>query len=97
MIISNLNYLENSSEEIFGGSLVNIHNTFTTTKKVTANVKQTFVNTVTNSLGDVTRNVAEVVVKADATGKDTFISVIFGAQTEGNRSQSFADVLSIVK
>ncbi|WYL95348.1 MAG: hypothetical protein HEQ35_17315 [Gloeotrichia echinulata IR180] len=97
MIISNLNYLENSSEEIFGGSRFNINRTFTTTKKVTANVKKTFVNTVTNSLGGVTGNLAEVVVNADAIGKDTFISVIFGAQTEGNRSQSFANVISVVK
>jgi len=97
MIISNLNYLENSSEEIFGGSLVNINNTFTTTKKVTANVNKTFVNTVTNSLGGVTGNLAEVVVNADATGNETSISVIFGAQTEGNRSRSFAKVISVVK
>jgi len=97
MIISNLNYLENSSDQIFGGSLVNINNTFTTTKKVTANVKKTFVNTVTNSFSGVTGNLAEVVVKADATGNKTFISVIFGTQTEGNRSQSFANVISVVK
>ncbi|MCC5601031.1 hypothetical protein [Nostoc favosum] len=94
MVISDLNYLENSLEEIFGGRGTNINNSYTATKTVTANVDETFTKTITTNLGGLTGNVAELVVSADATGDNTFSSVIGGVQTEANRSETFVNAIS---
>ncbi|MCC5623371.1 hypothetical protein [Nostoc sp. CHAB 5715] len=94
MIISDINYLENSFEEIFGGRGTSIDNLFVTNKTVTANVDETFTKTITTNLGGLTGNVAELVVSADATGDNTFTSVIGGVQTENNRSETFVNAIS---
>ncbi|QFS44978.1 hypothetical protein [Nostoc sphaeroides] len=94
MIISDLKYLANTSEEIFGGRGTNINNFYTATKTVTANVNETFTKTIITNLGGLTGNVAELVVSADATGDNTFSSVIGGVQTEANRSESFVNAIS---
>ncbi|MBG1259207.1 hypothetical protein [Nostoc commune] len=94
MIISDLNYLENTSEEIFGGRGTNIDNLFVTNKTVTANVDETFTKTITTNLGGLTGNVAELVVSADATGDNTFSSVIGGVQTEVGISETFVNAIS---
>jgi hypothetical protein len=94
MIISDLNYLVNTSEEILGGRGTNIANTYTATKTVTANVNENFTKTITTNLGGLTGNVAELVVSADATGNRTFTSVIGGVQVEGNRSETFVNAIS---
>ena len=94
MIISELNYLKNSLEEAFGGRGTNINNFYTATETVTANVDETFTKTITANLGGLTGNVAELVVSADATGDNTFSSVIGGVQTEANRSETFVNAIS---
>ena len=94
MILSDLNYLENSLGEIFGGRGTNINNFYTATKTVTANVDETFSKTITTNLGGLTGNVAELVVSADATGDNTFSSVIGGVQTEANRSETFVNAIA---
>ncbi|MGF2037096.1 MAG: hypothetical protein RMZ43_017555 [Nostoc sp. CmiVER01] len=94
MIISDLNYLGNSFDEIFGGRGSNIANAYTATPTVTANVNENFTNTITTNLAGLTGNVAELVVSADATGNRTFTSVIGGVQTEANRSESFVNAIS---
>jgi hypothetical protein len=94
MIISDLNYLENTSEEILGGRGTNIDNFFRTNKIVNANVNETFNKTINTNLNGIQGNVAELVVSADATGNRTFTSVIGGVQTEDNRSETFVNAIS---
>ena len=94
MIISDLNYLENTSEEILGGRGTNIQNFYTADKRVTAVVNESFTKTVTTNLRGLTGNVAELVVSADSTGNRTFTSVIGGVQTEDNRSETFVNAIS---
>jgi hypothetical protein len=97
MIISDLNYLENTSEEVLGGRGTNIQNLFITNKQVIAVVNESFTKTVTTNLGGLQGNTAELVVSADATGNDTFTSVIGGVQTEGDRSETFVNAISVTK
>lgn len=97
MIISDLNYLENTSEEIFGGRGTNIQNLYTANKYVTAVVNESFTKTVTTNLGGLQGNVAELVVSADASGNNTFTSVIGGVQTEPGRSETFVNAISANK
>ncbi|BBD64418.1 hypothetical protein NIES4072_19190 [Nostoc commune NIES-4072] len=94
MIICDLNYLEKFLEGIFGGRGTNIANFYAATKAVTADVNETFTKTITTNLGGLTGNVAELVVSADATGDNTFSSVIGGVQTEENRSETFVNAIS---
>ncbi|MBD0387631.1 MAG: hypothetical protein ICV54_14205 [Nostoc sp. C3-bin3] len=94
MIISDLNYLENTSEEILGGRGTDIRNFFRTDKVVNANVNETFTKTINTNLNGIQGNVAELVVSADATGNRTFTSVIGGVQTEDNRSETFVNAIS---
>jgi hypothetical protein len=94
MIISDLNYLENTSEEIVGGRGTKIENFFFTDKVVRADVNEKFVKTIDTNLGGIEGNVAELVVSADATGNRTFTSVIGGVQTEDNRSETFVNAIS---
>ncbi|MBD2247025.1 hypothetical protein [Nostoc sp. FACHB-888] len=94
MIISDLNYLENTSEEILGGRGTNIQNFFFTNKLVKADVNEKFVKTIDTNLDGIEGNVAELVVSADATGNRTFTSVIGGVQTEDNRSETFVNAIS---
>lgn len=97
MIISDLNYLENTSEEIFGGIGVNINSNFSLNKTVTANVNESFTKTVTTNLGGLNGNVAEVTGTADATGNNTFTSIVFGTQTEDHRSESLVNAISATR
>lgn len=93
MIISDLNYLESVEEEIFGGVGININSDFDLTKDVTANVNvtETFTKTVDLNVNTLLDNGAEVLGSADAQGNNTFTSIIFGVQTEGNVSESFVN------
>jgi hypothetical protein len=97
MIISDLNYLESTSEDIFGGIGVNINSNFNLNKNVVANVNENFVKTVTTNLGGLNGNVAEVAGTADASGNNTFTSIIFGTQTEDNRSESLVNAISATR
>jgi len=94
MIISDLNYLENTSEEILGGRGTNINNFYTATKTVVATVNETFTKTVTTNLNGIQGNTAELVVSADATGNRTFSSVIGGVQVEDDRSETFVSAIA---
>ena len=94
MIIYDLNYLEKTSKKVFGGRGTNMNNFYTATKTVTAVVNENFTNTVTTNLGGLTGKVAELVISSDATGDNTFSSVIGGVQTEDNRSESFVNAIS---
>ncbi len=96
MIISDLSYLENTSEEIFGGRGTTIRNTFTSDKRVRAVVDETYTKTVTTNLGGLRGYTAELVVSSDATsGRGTFTSVIGGVQTERGRSETFVNAISV--
>lgn len=97
MIISDLNYLENTSEEIFGGRGTAIANVYTSDKRVRADVVESYTKTVSTYLGGLNGNVAEAVFSADATGGDTFSSVIGGTQTENDRSETFVNAISATK
>jgi hypothetical protein len=94
MIISDLNYLENTSEEILGGRGTNIDNFFRTNKIVNANVNETFNKTINTNLNGIQGNTAELVVSADADGNRTFTSVIGGVQVEDNRSETFVNAIA---
>ena len=94
MIISDLNYLEDATQEIVGGVGVTINSNFTLNKTVTANVSETFTKTITTNLGGLQGNVAEVVGSSDATGNNTFTSIIFGTQTDPGRSESLVNAIS---
>lgn len=97
MIISDLNYLENTSEEIFGGRGVNINSTFALNKTVSASVNETFNKTVSTNLGGLQGNVAEVTGTSDARGNNTFTSIVFGTQTEPGVSESLVNAISASK
>jgi hypothetical protein len=93
MIISDLNYLEDATQEIVGGVGININSTFKLNKDVNANVniKEVFNKTVKLDLGGLKGNGAEVLGTADASGNNTFTSIIFGVQTEDGKSESFVN------
>jgi hypothetical protein len=95
MIISDLNYLENTSEEVFGGRGTNINNIFTSDKVVKAVVDESYTKSVTTNLGGLTGSTSELVVSSDASGKSTFTSVIGGVQTEEGRSETFVNAISV--
>ncbi|MEH2247737.1 hypothetical protein [Nostoc sp.] len=97
MIISDLNYLENTSEEIFGGRGTDIRNYYTSNKTVFANVDESYTKVVHTYLGGLNGNVAEAVFSADASGNNTFSSVIGGTQTEKGRSETFVNAISATK
>jgi len=99
MIISDLNYLEDATQEIVGGVGININSTFKLTKDVTANVgvNEAFNKTVKLDLGGLNGNGAEVLGTADATGNNTFTSIIFGVQTEDGKSESFVNASAFTK
>ncbi len=99
MIISDLNYLENTSEEIFGGRGININSTFTLNKNVAANVNinENFNKNFNANTAGINGNVAEVLGTADAQGNNTFTSIIFGTQTEENSSESFVNASSATR
>ncbi|MCC5643678.1 hypothetical protein LC607_12115 [Nostoc sp. CHAB 5824] len=91
MIISDLNYLENTSEEIFGGRGTDTFNRNNSATRVVTRVSEVFrKDFIINSAG-VQGNVAEFNASADATGPRTFTSLIASAQTEPGRSESFAN------
>jgi hypothetical protein len=93
MIISDLNYLEDATQEIVGGEGININSRFTLNKNVNANVniKEVFNKTVKLDLDGLKGNGAEVLGTADAVGENTFTSIIFGVQTEDRKSESFVN------
>ncbi|MGB3638682.1 MAG: hypothetical protein WBA39_14070 [Rivularia sp. (in: cyanobacteria)] len=99
MIINDINYLEATNEEVFGGKGINIDSTFKLDKDVTANVdvNETFKKTVDLDLSGLDGNGAEVLGSADAQGKNTFTSIIFGTQTEPGVSESFVNASSFTK
>ena len=96
MIISELNYLESAEAEVLGGKGININSNFDLTKDVTANVdvNESFTKTVDLNLGGLSGNGAEVLGSSDAQGNNTFTSIIFGTQTEGDVSESFVNASS---
>jgi hypothetical protein len=93
MIINDINYLETSNEEVFGGEGININSNFTLNKNVQSNVdiNETFYKTVYLDLEDLKGYGAEVLGTADANGNNTFTSIIFGVQTDPGKSESFVN------
>ena len=96
MIINDINYLEVTNEEVFGGKGININSAFQLNKNVNANVNvdETFNKAVNLDLGGLEGNGAEVLGSSDAQGNNTFTSIIFGTQTEDNSSESFVNASS---
>ena len=96
MIINDINYLEVTNEEVFGGKGININSAFQLNKNVNANVNvdETFNKAVNLDLGGLEGNGAEVLGSSDAQGNNTFTSIIFGTQTEENSSESFVNASS---
>ena len=96
MIINDINYLEVTNEEVFGGKGIDINSKFKLIKKVDAfvNVDETFKKTVNLDLSGLSGNGAEVLGSADAQGRNTFTSIIFGTQTEPGVSESFVNASS---
>lgn len=92
MIISDLNYLENTSEEIFGGYAVN----FGVVKNVGATVNQTYTQNTTSN-ANITGYTAIATGVANATGNATFTSSIGGTSTTVGSSQSFIELVSASK
>ncbi|MEM6867782.1 MAG: hypothetical protein AAF528_05305 [Cyanobacteria bacterium P01_C01_bin.121] len=96
MIISDLNYLEVAQSEVTGAKGININSKFTLDKKVNARVRvdEAFNKRVNLDLRGLRGNGAEVLGSADAQGKKTFTSIIFGTQTEPGTSESFVNASS---
>ena len=98
MIISDLNYLEDATQEIVGGRGINMNSNFTVSKTVTADVTESITKTLDTNLGGLEGNVAQVIGTADARGGNvTFTSIIGGAQTESNSSESFLQIVAATK
>jgi hypothetical protein len=98
MIISDLNYLEDATQEIVGGRGINMNSNYTVAKTVTASVNETITKTLDTNLGGLEGNVAQVIATADAReGNITFTSIIAGAQTESNSSESFVQIVAATK
>lgn len=99
MIISDLNYLENTSEEIFGGRGININSRFVLNKDVNATVRvnEQFTKAFNVNTAGINGNVAEVLGSSDAQGNNTFTSIIFGTQTEPGTSESFVNATSATR
>jgi hypothetical protein len=93
MIINDINYLETSNEEVFGGEGININSDFKLYKDVKSNVdiKENFYKTVYLDLKDLKGYGAEVLGSADAKGNNTFTSIIFGVQADPGKSESFVN------
>ena len=90
MIITDLNYLEATNEEIFGGRGINQNSNFTLNKTVVANVNETITKTLVTNLGGLTGNVAQVIATSDASGGNAnFTSIISGTQVENGVAESF--------
>ncbi|MDZ8187267.1 MAG: hypothetical protein RMX96_20775 [Nostoc sp. ChiSLP02] len=96
MIISDLNYLENTSEEVFGGTgtPVNINSKFTVKKNIVANIKET-INNSYKVIPNIKDNTASLTGSADATGDNTFTSVVGGTKTSPKSSESFLEATSV--
>lgn len=99
MIINDINYLEVTNEEVFGGKGINIDSKFKLNKDVDANVdvNENFNKKVNLDLDGLDGNGAEVLGSADALGKNTFSTIIFGTQTEPGKSESFVNASSFTK
>ena len=93
MIISDLNYLEVVEAEVLGGKGINMNSSFRLNKNVTAtvNITENYTKTFNTSTSGLNGNVAEVLGTADASGSNTFTSIIFGVQTEDGKSESFVN------
>jgi len=91
--VSDINYLEATNEEVFGGAGININSAFKLNKDVKANVdvNEKFNKEFNTNVDGLDGNVAEVLGSADAQGDNTFTSIIFGVQTEDNVSESFVN------
>ena len=96
MIISDLNYLENTSAEVIGGVGININSRFALNKDVNArvNVNENFTKRFDVNTRGIVGNTAEVLGSSDAVGNNTFTSIIFGTQTEPGKSESFVNATS---
>ncbi|MGB6295838.1 MAG: hypothetical protein WBF90_06585 [Rivularia sp. (in: cyanobacteria)] len=96
MIINDINYLEATNEEVFGGKGININSKFNLDKKVNAKVRidEEFIKKVDLDLDGLDGNGSEVLGSADALGKNTFTSIIFGTQTEPGVSEAFVNASS---
>jgi N-methylhydantoinase A/oxoprolinase/acetone carboxylase beta subunit len=90
MIISDLNYLENTSEEIIGG----LGGTFTVAKNVGAVVNLAYTQS-TNVSANVSGNTAGVTGTANATGNNTYTNVLGGTSTTSGSSSSFLEAVSV--
>jgi hypothetical protein len=94
MIISDLNYFEDASEEVFGARGTNINNVYSAVKNVKSVVDESYKKTVVTDLRGLQGNVAEAVFSADASGNNTFTSVIGGVQVEKGRSETFINAIA---
>ena len=96
MIINDINYLEATNEEVFGGKGIDINSKFKLVKNVNANVvvNESFTKTVDLNLGGLVGNGAEVLGTTDAQGNNTFTSIIFGTQTGDDHSEGFINASS---
>lgn len=99
MIINDINYLEVTNEEVFGGKGININSRFRLNKNVNANVdvNEKFNKEVDLDLDGLDGNGAEVLGSSDAVGKNTFTTIIFGTQTEPGISESFVNSSAFTK
>ena len=93
MIISDLNYLEVAETEVTGARGININSRFTLNKNVNATVRvnESFNKRVNLDLRGLRGNGAEVLGSADALGRNTFSTIIFGTQTEPGKYESFVN------
>ncbi|MBR8840649.1 MAG: hypothetical protein DSM106950_43405 [Stigonema ocellatum SAG 48.90 = DSM 106950] len=97
MIISDLNYLEVTSEEIFGGVGVQINTNNNQNTTVRVNVSEVFNKSFRINTSGIQGNTAEVTGSSDASGNNTFTSITFGTQTEPGKSESTVAAVSVSK
>lgn len=98
MIINDINYLEATNEEVFGGRGVNFDSDIDFDKNVEANVFEKIEKVLVTDLSGLEGSVAQVISTSDARGGTAqFTSIISGTQVEEGISESFTQGIAAIK
>jgi hypothetical protein len=97
MIINDINYLEATNEEVFGGRGVKFDSDITFDKNVNANVFEKIEKVLVTDVSGLEGSVAQVISTSDARGgKAQFTSIISGTEVEDGLSESFTQSVAAI-